>query len=151
MKSRQSKCLWLLAAVGLFVAADLPNKTGTSALAKLNGEWIIKSIERDPPEKGKDEGKGIRCVIDDGKVTIFVPNEEKAAGRLTITVDPTKKPMIMTIKPEGETVSLPAIYEQDGNKLKVCWAPLEKGQPPTEFSAKPGSGQTVVALERKRP
>jgi uncharacterized protein (TIGR03067 family) len=149
MKTPCTKWLALFAPIGLLMAADVRNGGQSSPLAKLDGEWIIKSIERDPPEQGKDEGKGLRCLVSDGKVTVFVPNEDKPAGRLTIEVDSTKKPMVMTIKPDGEQQSLPAVFEQQGDKLKICWAPLEKQQAPTEFSAKPGSRQTVVTLERK--
>jgi uncharacterized protein (TIGR03067 family) len=141
----------LIAVIGMLTAANLPDRARKSALADLNGTWIIKSIERDPPEKTKDEGKGIRCVVDNGKVTIFLPGETKPVGGLTIKVDPTAKPTTMSIKPDGEQVWLPTIYEQIGDKLKVCWAPLEKQQAPTEFSAKPGSGQSVIMLGRKSP
>jgi uncharacterized protein (TIGR03067 family) len=148
MESMQHRSMLLLVACGLLLAGKSPEGGRGSALANLDGAWVVKSIDRDPPEKNKDEGKGIRCVVDDGKVTIFLPGENKPAGRLTIKVDRTTKPMTMTIKPDGEQESLPAIYELDGDKLKVCWASLEKKQAPTDFSTKPGSGQSAVILER---
>jgi uncharacterized protein (TIGR03067 family) len=150
MKTAITLTIVLLAAAALR-GAEAAKETADAALKKLNGTWIIQSIERDPAEKGKDEGKGIRCVVEHGKVTANRPGETKAAGRLTITVDPSTKPMSMTITPEGERQSLAAIYKIEGDQMTVCWKSIEAKRPPAEFSAKPGTGQTVVTLARERP
>jgi uncharacterized protein (TIGR03067 family) len=121
-----------------------------AALAKVDGTWIIKSIERDPRERGKDEGKGIRCIIENGRVTVYMPAEDKPIGHLTIAVVSDKRPMTMLITPDGEEVSLKAIYRQRDDKLTVCWKSIEEKLPPTEFSAKPGTGQTLLELQRSK-
>jgi uncharacterized protein (TIGR03067 family) len=132
---------------GIVRAANAPN--GENALAKLNGNWEIKSIERDPPEKA-GEGTGIRCTIDNGKLTVFLPGNETPAGVATLKIDATKKPNTISIKPTGEQDSIQAIIQLDGDEMKVCWNSTNAKRAPAEFSAKPGSGQTLVTLKRKK-
>jgi uncharacterized protein (TIGR03067 family) len=140
----------LLVLAAPLIGAGAPNGAANGALKKLNGVWIVQSVERDPPEREKGEGKGIRCEIADGKVTAYLPGENKPAGSLTISVDPAKTPMTMTIKADGEQASLPAIYKLDNGDLTVCWKSIDEKRPPAEFSAKPGIGQTVVILAREK-
>ncbi len=140
----------VMALAAALVGAGAPNGAANGALKKLNGVWIVQSVERDPPEKEKGEGKGIRCEFADGKVTAFLPGQNKPAGSLTISVDPAKTPMAMSIKPDGEPASLPAIYKLDIDTLVVCWKSVDEKRPPAEFSATPGTGQTVVILAREK-
>ena len=120
-------------------------------MKRLDGVWVIESILRDPREKGADEGKGIRCIIKDGKVVVKLPGEDKEAGRCTITIDPAAKPKTLDITPDGEKESILAIYELDGDALKICWGSLEKKERPTDFASKPGSMQSLLVLKREKP
>jgi uncharacterized protein (TIGR03067 family) len=140
--------LLLGVAVATITAAG-PNGAADADLKTLNGVWIVQSVERDPPEKQQGEGKGIRCEIADGKVTARLPSQDKPAGSLTISVDSAKTPMAMMIKPDGEQATLLAIYKLDNGTLTICWKPIEDKRPPGEFSAKPGTGQTIVTLVRE--
>ena len=56
----------------------------------------------------------------------------------------------MMLKPDGEQIALPAIFKQDGDKLKVCWKSIEVKEAPAELSAKSGSGQSLVTLARQK-
>ena len=116
-------------------------------LAKFDGTWTIVSVERDPPEK---RGEQFRCVINDGRAKIYLPSEDKPAGALTFKVDSTATPKTMDIRPDGEQIWLHAIYKLDGDKLTICWKSIEEKRPPTEFTSKAGTGQTVVTLERQK-
>jgi uncharacterized protein (TIGR03067 family) len=150
MKSFMLMSILLIAASAVFIAADAKNDAADGTLKKLDGTWTVKSVERDPPEKNKGEGAGIRCLIDRGRVTAYVPGEDKPAGRLTIKVDSTTSPMTMTITPDGEQQSLPAIFKLEDDKLIVCWKSVEEKRPPSEFSTEAGTGQTMVTLVREK-
>ena len=67
-----------------------------------------------------------------------------------IKVDATKTPRTLDVTPEdgpekGKTV--PCIYEIKGDELRVCTAEAGTGRP-TEFSAKEGSGWTLLTFKR---
>jgi uncharacterized protein (TIGR03067 family) len=153
----------LILAAGLSLAAD-GAKDDALALerTKLDGTWVVESIVRDPKERGPGEGQGIRCVIAGGKVVLTFPGQDKPAGSLLIRIDPTRRPKALDIRedepPSGKSVDATrkappvlAIYEVDGDTLRVCWAPLEKRERPKEFAAKPGSNHSLVVLKRQKP
>ena len=116
----------------------------------LDGTWVVESVLRDPREKNKDEGKGLRCVIEGTKVVAKMPGEDKPCGALIIKIDPIEKLKTMDIRPEGEKDTILAIYELEGDTLRVCWSPLGKERP-TEFASKPGTGHALVVLRREKP
>lgn len=128
----------------------------------MDGTWVVVSVVRDPRERGPGEGKGLRCIIAGEKVVAKLPGEDKPAGGLLIRIDPTKKPRAIDLWVDesqfGKSVEatfkeppLLAIYELDGDTLRVCWAPLEKRERPAEFASKPGSGHSLVVLKRAKP
>ena len=117
---------------------------------KLDGTWVVESVLRDPREKDREEGKGIRCVIEGTKVVAKMPGEDKPSGTLTIKVDSTEKLKTMDIRPEGEKDTILAIYELEGDTLRICWSPVGKKRP-TEFASKPGTGHALVVLKREKP
>ena len=44
-----------------------------------------------------------------------------------------------------------AIYQLSGDTLRICWAPLEKRERPTEFASKAGTGHSLLVLRRENP
>jgi uncharacterized protein (TIGR03067 family) len=149
--------MYLLVILGmvLSVAADGPDDAADAAakveLTKLDGTWVVESILRDPREKYPDEGKGIQCVIKEGKVLAKAPGKDQPSpGGLAIKIHPAKTPKAMDLQSEGGKDVILAIYELEGDILRVCWGPLEKPRP-TEFASKPGSGHSLVVLKREKP
>ena len=49
----------------------------------------MESIVRDPKERGKGEGKGLKVVIIGEKVVVKAPGEDKPIGGLILKIDPT--------------------------------------------------------------
>ena len=101
-------------------------------------------------QKNSEEGKGIRCVIEGTKVVAKLPGEGNPAGTLIIKIDAREKLKTMDIRSEREKDTILAIYELEGNILRVCWSPLGKERP-TEFASKPGTGHALVVLKREKP
>jgi uncharacterized protein (TIGR03067 family) len=72
---------------------------------------------------------------------------------LRIKFDPTAKPMTIdsTIESgdaKGQTML--AIYELNGDELRVCFTPPDKTRP-TKFSAAQGTGQLLYTAKRLKP
>jgi uncharacterized protein (TIGR03067 family) len=153
----------LAVVVGLLIAADGANDDAVKQeRKKLDGTWVVESIVRDPREQGPGEGKGIRCIITGEKVVTKFRGQDKPAGGLLIRIDPTKKPKVLDLWVDeslfGKSVEAAlkerpvlAIYELQGDTLRVCWAPLEKRERPAEFASKPGSGHSLIVLRREQP
>lgn len=71
------------------------------------------------------------------------------------TVDPTKRPTAMDWQKDKESITLPTIYELDGNDLKLCFPVLPKKGSGTKLDIKrPNSfdtrGKPIMFLTLKR-
>ena len=134
---------------GRFVTVARAGDADKDGQKKLDGVWVVESILRDPREKNPGEGKGVRCIVSGTKVVAKLPGDDNPAGTLIIKIDPTAKPKAIDLRPQGEKETIPAIYELDGDTLKVCWGAVGKERP-KELASKPGSGQSVIELKREK-
>jgi uncharacterized protein (TIGR03067 family) len=102
-------------------------------LKKLDGAWDVVGMEAGGKEAPKGKGAVEKLTIKDGKLTGFGPE-------IRLSTDATKKPkwLNMTFSIEGMDVTINAIYELNGDELKIC-LPL---------APKKGSG---AVFENKRP
>ena len=158
MTSHAPLILW----VGCLLAADPPPDDAIRKERRsLGGTWVVESIVRDPKERGEGEGKGQKVVIIGEKVVVKAPGEDKPIGGLILKIDPTREPKTLDLwvdetplKSRKDTFKEPpvlAIYELSGDTLRICWAPLEKRERPTEFASKAGTGHGLVVLRREKP
>lgn len=120
-------------------------------LAKLDGTWAIQSVEvggtKFPDEALKNFPGPL--TIKGGKWTLKA-GEQQQTG--TFTADAGKKPAQMDVKPtDGPNAgkTLPAIYQLDGDTLKVCYAPPEKERP-TAFDTKDKPGYALIVYKREK-
>ena len=79
----------------------------------------------------------------------------RARGRYLgmVTLDPAKQPKRIAIRqllPGGTGLreELHGIYKFEGDRLTIAY---RKGGPPEQFESKPGSGVTLLVLERPKP
>jgi uncharacterized protein (TIGR03067 family) len=161
--SRWSKDGSILIASLRFNAADKPEDNALQrGRESLEGTWVVASVVRDPRERGEGEAKGLEVVVKGEKVVVKDPAEDKPLGGLVIKIDPTRTPKTLDAWSDetafGKSVEdilkePPAlgIYELGGDTLRVCWAPPEKRERPTEFASKPGSGHSLLVLRREKP
>ena len=139
----------LALAAGCLIAA----KAGADDkdLAKFDGTWVAQSVEvggNKIPDEELKKAPG-RLSIKGGKWTLKVGDVNQTG---TFTVDEGKKPKAMDIKPgdgpnAGKTIH--AIYELDGDTMKVCYAPPEKDRP-MSFATKDKAGYALIEYKREK-
>jgi len=106
--------------------------TGKDERAKLEGTWQIVGLTaagKEVPNKGGPE-----------KLTVKGGILQGLGSEMELTTDATKKPkwLDMTFQSEGQKRTVHAIYELNGDELKICF-PLAPAK---------GSGK---GFENKRP
>lgn len=113
----------------------------------LKGAWKVdKAVLRG--QDATDVFKSTVLTIEEGKYTVaFAGMQDKG----TIATDTAKKPKQMTITgtdgpSKGKT--LPAVYELDGDTLKICYA-LEGKDPPAGLESKDGTATLFVVYKRE--
>jgi uncharacterized protein (TIGR03067 family) len=138
----------LVLAVGLLLAADAKEDTAKKELKKLEGTWQVVSMEMDGQKQPEDEAKQFKVVIKGNKYSLKRGDDTVNQG--TFTIDATKKPKTIDIKPsEGDNSgqTMLGIYEQDGDTQKTCYAQPDKKRP-TKFSS--DDGQTLIVQKRQK-
>jgi uncharacterized protein (TIGR03067 family) len=119
-------------------------------LAKLQGEWVVVSLEHRGHVAAPADFEGQTSVYEKNRWTWKVG--DKVMRRGIITLNSTRTPKaINTWDSDGphEDETVPGIYQLDGATLKLCFAmPGEKR--PTEFTSRSGTGSILVVYKRKK-
>jgi uncharacterized protein (TIGR03067 family) len=155
---------FVVLAAALLIAADTPKADVTRTegeFKKLQGTWILARGEEVGSEITEKDAKEepLVLVIKEGKIS--VNRDNKPAGELGFTIDPSKKPAEMDfISTEGEKKGKKeyAIYALEGDELTICLAGKFRfqGEPrkrPTKFSTKEdteGRGLLLLVFKRKK-
>jgi uncharacterized protein (TIGR03067 family) len=148
----------VLAIVSLFAAVwsqAADGKAKEEAVAKdlqaFKGTWRMISKEVDGKKFSEEEIKDVIATFD-GSGKCSVRRGDKVIGEGTVKFDPTKKPKTVDVtftegEHKGQTVL--GIYEIDSDAFRVCVARPGDDRP-TEFSAKAGSGRTLIVYKREK-
>lgn len=141
--------LLTVVALALLLGADNPQDPASKKdLEAMQGTWTLVSATKDGQALPADAVKKTTIVIK-GDTFRFPGSAEDATSREgTFTLDATKTPRQMDSTSTKKEVML-GIYELDGDRYKVCFAPAGKPRP-REFASKPGSGHILQAWERKK-
>jgi uncharacterized protein (TIGR03067 family) len=139
----------IIATIGVSLAADNSlNPASKKDLDGLQGSWKLVSAMRDGEALLKDKVKKTTIVIKDDTFLFPELAEYATSKDGTIKLDATKKPKQMDATSTEKEVML-GIYELDGDRYKVCFAPTGKPRP-IEFASKPGSGNLLQVWKRKK-
>lgn len=134
----------LVLSLSLVLAAPAPKKADEPAPGKLEGEWVVESVEG--PKEDTAPGS-LTMRFADGKVSILEAKRNRPEDA-NYTADPTKKPAQIDIRPEkgpADKVVL-GIYEVKGDTLKLCFA--RDGDRPKEFKGDAANGVMFLTLKR---
>jgi uncharacterized protein (TIGR03067 family) len=116
----------------------------------VQGTWLPETAELAGKPFPDEVRKTIKLVIKDDTYTVTVgENPDKG----TVKLDPKAKPKTLDITGtdgpnKGKTIL--AIYEIDGDTLRVCYDLGGKNRP-TEFKTKEGTQQFLVTYKRQKP
>jgi uncharacterized protein (TIGR03067 family) len=138
-----------LVVVGL-VAADAKEDAAAEDLKKMQGDWVVVTMEADGMKIPDDDAQALFRTVKGNEYT--VSRYRRVIGKGTIKLDATRKPRTIDALPAGaarEAKPIVGIYEFDGDKLKLCFAPAGKDRP-TEFLTTEGSGHTLTVWQRER-
>jgi uncharacterized protein (TIGR03067 family) len=138
--------LWLLTAVGLLAGQD--KKDVPKDLQPFQGTWKVVKAEADGPPPPADEIDKVRFIFAGEKITVEVDGKAEDEG--TVKADPKKDPAEIDLtKATGDKKTARGIYkfEKDG-KLVLSFTMRADETRPKAFTAKPGSKQIVMTLER---
>jgi uncharacterized protein (TIGR03067 family) len=115
---------------------------------KLAGTWKVDAATLN----GNDAVSALKpaaLTIEEGKYRLVLGNTDTG----TLAIDPGKKPKAMTIKGtdgpnKGKTI--PAIYEIDGDTLKICYTLGGGTDAPTEFKSTAANKTLLVTYKRDK-
>jgi uncharacterized protein (TIGR03067 family) len=148
MQTRRCFALLIVAVLTANVQAD----DAVGDQQKLQGKWtateFIVNGEQAPELR---EGLSITFT---GDTMLLVGTGGIGKREYKIKLDPSKTPKaIDTIAQDGpfEGKSSPAIYELDGDALRICMPNKETTERPKEFAAPKGSNLGLFVLKRSKP
>ncbi len=140
---------WILTSILLLGADASKDEAIKKELAQAEGVWAIVSIELEGEKLPEEVLKGAQITI---KGTSYGMKLGDGMESGSFKIDPAAKPKSMDILPaegphKGQT--LLAIYEVNGDDLKMCIALPGKDRP-KEFVSKAGSGHVLEILKRQK-
>ncbi len=127
---------------------DDPAKKDSEA---LQGTWMAVVLERNGQKAPERVVKNFKVVFKDDKMIVNPGSDNRTS---TFSLDPSKKPKWMDNTPEqgpAKGKTLPAIYELDGDNLKICFD--NEGvsdRRPSDFKTTPRSGLALFVLKREK-
>jgi len=116
----------------------------------IEGTWLPAAAELGGKAFPDEIRKTIKLVVKDDRYTVTVG---KQVDQGTVKLDPAAKPKALDITGtegpnKGKTIR--AIYERDGDTLRVCYDLSGKGRP-TEFKTRAGTQLFLVTYRREKP
>ncbi len=136
--------------LSLMLAFSLAWSDGTKHAEGLNGTWLPATAELGGKPFPEEFRKITRLMIDGERYTVTVGDQ---IDRGTVKLDSSAKPKALDITGtegpnKGKTI--PAIYERDGDTLRVCYD-LSGQSRPKEFKTTEGSLLFLVTYQREKP
>lgn len=121
------RCSLAVLMAGLLLGAGIAQDAPKGDHDKIQGTWKVISMEtRENPGKKlpDDRIKDIRVVITKDKLVLKSQKDPKSEVPYKLDkLDPTKKPKwmdLLLVQEDGTGKATGAIYELDGNDLKLC-------------------------------
>jgi uncharacterized protein (TIGR03067 family) len=138
----------LMLAASCFGVPDRPRKGDSvkKEVKKLEGSWKLVGLER----QGREINGSSLSLTVTGNKYVAKTRTGVVLEEGTYQINPSKKPKTMTFsilsgKDKGTTQN--ALYELQGDKLKLCLAQPGKDRP-ASFTTRTGTGYEIFVMER---
>lgn len=140
----------LISGLGLLVMSR-PNRAHADADdAKLQGVWRVVSVFRDGRLSLHSEGY-LKVLIYDNKIVFTGLGDQQTENSFTYRIDASTIPRTLNtewdIRPFGNAVVTPGIYEIEKGRLRICQGATR----PTGFETSPDDRRTLFVLEPDTP
>jgi uncharacterized protein (TIGR03067 family) len=134
--------LALIAAAALLVAADETKKDEE----RIQGTWSVITLVAEGEEYPTEKANMMTVAFKGDTMELLGGKEEK----YTFKLDSTKKPKAMDIAGKRDPDGIPAIYELEGDSLKICWNKSNKVKGrPDKFAPTADNHWSMMTLKRK--
>ncbi len=135
-------------ALALIVASSSAVRGADGKNDTIDGTWLASAAELGGKTFPDEVRKSIKLVMKGDQYTVTVGTNP---DRGTCKLDPSAKPKALDITGtdgpnKGKTIL--AIYERDGDTLRICYDLSGKGRP-AEFGTKPGTRLFLVTYKRE--
>jgi uncharacterized protein (TIGR03067 family) len=116
----------------------------------VEGTWLPSTAELAGKMFPDEVRKTIKLVVKDDKYTVTIGKDvDQGTVKLNSTAKPKELDITGTDGPnKGKTIL--AIYERDGDTLRICYDLSGKNRP-TEFKTKEGTQLFLVTYKREKP
>jgi RNA polymerase sigma factor (sigma-70 family) len=134
-------------------AAEKPDRKTDKE--SLQGTWRVVTMVTDgmPNVKEHPDEEADAVVAGDTMALVAQPAGKKFF-EFTFKLDETTKPRAIDLtvaEGRGKGGVAHAIYELEGDSLKLCFPQNQEGARPTEFSSKVGARQVLFTMRRQKP
>jgi len=110
----------------------------------LQGTWKIEKATRGGMEMPAEMRDKVTLEFKGDEAIVHEPGKDEPA---TYTLDATKSPKTINIKPKKDEKQVQGIYELSGDTLKICFA-REGGERPSKFESPEGSNLMLMEMKR---
>jgi uncharacterized protein (TIGR03067 family) len=139
--------LLMVLGVALLAGAAAGRRGGTEGdAARIQGRWTVVAVEEDGRQRAVTKADVL--VITGDTITEMIDGRPQGVG---YRLGPAKEPKAIDIGlPAGlrRCALIRAIYTLEGDALTICYD-LDGEPRPTEFTARKGSHQGLMTLERE--
>jgi uncharacterized protein (TIGR03067 family) len=149
LQERLPMLLKAIASAAIVFFVSLPSLAADAKTDNFDGTWTIVSAEMAGQKMPEEMTKSVKLVIK-GDTYAVTAGEETEKG--TSKADASAKPKKLDITAsdganKGKTIQ--AIYELDGDTMRVCYDVSGKTRP-TEFKSAPGTTTFLVTYKREK-
>jgi uncharacterized protein (TIGR03067 family) len=116
-------------------------------LKRFEGTWKVLKLEEGGDPAPADEVQKTELIFAGDKITVKGPKGDEEAR---FTVDPSKKPAHIDIRPSKGQKLVQGIYKFEKDQLILCFTMAKDAMRPTTFASSQKPRTTLAVLQRAK-